>query len=224
MSKKKSTGDAPQADVSPPEPPVQAPPASLDHWTATSWDDLASIWKDLFPEPESGHGPTFRGAVVTPSEAGLVFECWVFEAFRLSSEPGRPVDCVRSYHSPPSGPITEQIDGLVFDGWQAFLIESKNWAERIDFEPLAKLQLAVERRPIGTIGLFFSPGGYTSPAQTLLQMIRPIRVLPFDRKDLERALEEHNLRKIVRFKWRQAVQLGDPFLPAVEPSREDILS
>src|SRR4051812_11866016 len=82
-------------------------------WEADDWDQLGSYWSELFPE--KGGRPKFRSQELVSQQAGWVFERWILEAFRLSGAVGH-----YSY-----GNRQEQIDGLVFDGWQGFLIESK---------------------------------------------------------------------------------------------------
>ena len=132
---------------------------SLQGEGAAHWDDLRAIWAEMVPGPEAGP-PKFRSRDLNPQQAGLVFEWWILEGFRLS---GASVH--GAYRVPAeSSPILEQVDGLVFDGWAAFLVESKFQAEPIDIDPIYRLHFLVERRPIGTLGLFFSASRYTSPA------------------------------------------------------------
>ena len=46
-------------------------------------------------------------------------------------------------------------------------------------DPIFRLHLMAEQRPIGTMGLIFSASGYTDPAIELAERLRPIRVLVF---------------------------------------------
>src|SRR5205823_3934350 len=106
----------------------------------------------------------------------------------------------------------EQIDGMVFEGWQGFLIESKFWTGKVDFGPIALLHFLVETRPVGTLGLFFSAFGYTRPAQESANRLHPLRVLLFERRDLEWALAREpfkgSMLEMVRRKWMLAVKRG----------------
>ena len=119
-----------------------------------------------------------------------------------------------------SGETREQIDGLLFAGWQGFLIECKFWTGKVDFGPIALLHTLLESRPVGTLGLFFSAFGYTGPAIEAAEMLRPLRVLLFVRDDLEWALGPRNFKgrmaEMVRRKWMLAVKFGRPHakLPA----------
>src|SRR5437588_700640 len=114
------------------------------------------------PVPELGQEEVvrrFRGRVLTPQQGGIVFERWVLEAFRLSGVRGHYP--YRVAISEREGGTKEQIDGLLFDGWQGFLLESKCQAKPVDFDPIALLYTLVEQRVVGTMGLFFSASGYT---------------------------------------------------------------
>ena len=157
-------------------------PLSPAEWKAADAKELRKVWKalrmDLIDENTER---SFRGRTLAPEQAGDVFERWVLEAFRLSGMTGHyafPVP-LRASES-----IREQIDGLVIDGWQGFLVESKFWMKKVDFGPIALLHSHVETRPAGTLGLFFSAFGYTTPALESAELLRPIRVMLFDSSDL----------------------------------------
>jgi hypothetical protein len=199
--------------------PIQG--SDLNNWRAKDHDELLAIWRELFPERDDvgrTPAPTFRSRTLSVAEAGLVFERWVLEAFRLG---GAEVEESFSVPLARSQSPREQIDGLVFADWQGFLIESKLWAKPVDFEPIARLVLLVESRPVGTLGLFFSPSGYTKAALELTQSLHPIRVLLFDGRDLMWASKERDgMMKIVRRKWRNAVKFGRMDLPAVDENHD----
>jgi hypothetical protein len=107
----------------------------------------------------------------------------------------------------------EQGDGLIVDGWQGFLVESKFASDAIGIDPIFRLHMLVEQRPIGTMGLFFSASGYTEPAMESSEFLKPIRVLLFDRKDLEWAFRFPNrMRSLIRRKMAFALKYGKPHL------------
>jgi hypothetical protein len=149
---------------------------------------------------------TFRHQAVTPEQVGTVFEGCVLEAFRLSGHTGHYPFTVPMQGS---GSTREQIDGLVLDGWQSFLIESKFWTGQVDFGPIALLHTLLDTRPVGTLGLFFSAFGYTQPAIESTDRLRPVRVLLFDLEDLHWALARKpfkgSMLELVRRKWVLAV-------------------
>jgi len=195
-------------------------PSSLAGWKATGAKELRKIWENLWTDPvDDNSARSFRGRNLTPEEAGDVFERWILEAFRLSGMTGHYAFPVPLRESES---IREQIDGLVIDGWQGFLVESKFWTKKVDFGSIALLHAHVETRPVGTLGLFFSAFGYTPPALESAELLRPVRVLLFDRSDLMRALLGGSFKgrmvEMVRRKWMLAMKYGRSYLPVSELS------
>jgi hypothetical protein len=193
----------------PTEPEVSP---SLRTWQVKSWRELRAAWSELVPAPdESGAVERwFRGQILTPQDAGAVFERWILEAFRLSG-----VNVHDAYGTPlaESALIKEQIDGFALEGWQGFLIESKFWVGKVDFDPIALLHVLVEQRPAGTLGLFFSAFDYTAAALESAAGLRPIRVLLFDQKDLVWAMQRRRgMMELVRERWTHAVKYGRPYV------------
>ncbi len=189
------------------------PQNELVAWEAKDWDELSEIWSALLPpldDDAERFVPSFRGNELTPHQAGSVFERWIVEAFRLD---GADVDAPYVVTMTTSRRPMEQIDGLVRSHWQAFIIESKNWAKDVDFAPIARLNEQVQRRPPSTLGLVFSSKGFTSACIDLVAMIRPLRILLFDRLDLEHVVRERNMVIALQTKWHLAVKYGKPSLP-----------
>ena len=175
-------------------------------WDADGWDDLRTIWEGLLPNPDLP--ASFRLQNLSPQQRGWVFERWVMEAFRLSG-----VATEHRYLNPMAvaGTALEEIDGLVFDGWQAFLIETRYERQRVNIDPIFRLHVMAEQRPVGTLGLVFSVSGFTSPALELSERLRPIRVLLFDAEDIRSALLVGvSMMDMVRGRWVRAVQSGRP--------------
>lgn len=177
-------------------------------WHASDWDDLRAILRDLFGGATADFGsavPRFSGESITSSEAGYVFQTWVIEAFRHSD-----VECDAPYSIPRVPHIDNrtlaEIDGFVTIGSTNFLIESK--FAKVDFDPIARLHLLAEQRPVGTMGLLFAAGGYTPPALDSAHILRPIRVLLFTRRDLENAAQQGDMSSMVRLKLREAAKFG----------------
>jgi hypothetical protein len=84
-------------------------------WRAENLSHLRRVWHDLRPEADApGAERKFCEQVLTPEQAGTVFECWVLEAFRLSGHTGHYSFTVPMQQS---GITREHIDGLVVDGW-----------------------------------------------------------------------------------------------------------
>jgi hypothetical protein len=192
-----------------------ADPFPPTDWQAADLKQFRRVWEDLRPDSADERTERkFRDRRLTAKQAGEVFERWILEAFRLSGMSGH-----YAFQVPlrESGSIREQIDGMVLDGWQGFLIESKFWPNKVDFGPIALLHTLVERRPVGTLGLVFSAFGYTKPALDSAELLHPLRVLLVERADLEWALASRAFRgrmaEMVRRKWALAVKYGHPHMP-----------
>jgi hypothetical protein len=183
---------------------------SLREWDAKTWAEIQSIWRGLVPsEPDAR--PSFGQQLLNNQEKGWVFERWLTEAFRLSGASG-----YHRFENPmkESERTKEEIDGLIIDGWQGFLVESKFQAKPVDIDPIMRLHAMADQRPVGTLGLFFSVSGYTDAALDLVEWLRPIRVLLFDGIDLEwvvQARTRRSMMEMVRRKWILALRTGVPF-------------
>lgn len=176
-------------------------------WRAADTEDLRRIWRDLVAESDGEGTPRFRDREISPQQAGAVFEQWIVEYFRMSGADVAPPFSVPSFQQRG---VKEQFDGVVYDGWQGFLIESKFWRKsEVGFGEIARLHLRVERRP-NTLGLFFAPFGYSWACLEACDELRPVRVLLFLRADFEWLLDQPtpNLLELVRRKWRLAAKYG----------------
>lgn len=198
---------------------------SLSAWSAESWDELESVYRELMPEDRAlqrtaenastASNRRFRGADITSWQAGVVFEKWILEAFRLSS-PEIEVVPAFTVSMLGSAQAREQIDGAVLIGWRSFLVESKFWpANTVDFGPIALLQTQVDQRPPGTMGLLFAPFGFSPAAIESTQLVRPLRVLLFGRTAISSGLAARSMMEPVRRKWVHAVKYGSSSLPEV---------
>ena len=167
-------------------------PASPRDWSAKDVDELRAVWADLRPESDDAETERrFFGRTLTAEESD-VFERWLMEAFRLSGATGQPAFQVPMAESRQT---REQLDGLIVDGGQTYLVEAKFWPGKVDFGPIALLHALIGFRPGGTMGLLFSPFDYTRPALESAGMLRPIAVLLFDREGLAWALPPKNVTK-----------------------------
>ncbi len=186
----------------------------IQGWHAADWRELSTVWREL--TVKSPAQPSFRSQPLSPQEAGWLFERLIIEAFRLAGA---------TIHYPFQIPTTsgrfarEQQDGLIIFGWQGFLIESKFQAQPTDMDSIFRLHALVERRPIGSLGLFFSYAGFTEPALESSEYLKPMRVLLFDSIDLSWALAvpgPHRMEPLVWRKWALAVKAGSPSVPVSE--------
>ena len=182
----------------------------LTAWQAKDWAELADLWQALDVESKSPQ-PSFRGTSLTNVEAGYVFQQLVIEGFRLSGVKGAYPFRVRLAGSKRT---REEIDGFVVQGWQGFLVESKYWTNKVDFPTIARLHTLSGQRPLTSMGLVFSAFGYTESAIESCDLLRPIRVLLFDRADLQFAIRQRkSMMEAVRRKWLLASMYGRPNTP-----------
>jgi hypothetical protein len=112
------------------------------------------------------------------------------------------------YNFVQDGQILEQIDGAVYINGLAFLIESKDYQDRINIEPIAKLKTQLSRRPVSTMGILFSKSGFTEPALTLAQFLGPPTILLWNGDEIEYALSNKNFANSLLTKYRRCVEFG----------------
>lgn len=190
---------------------------NIADWQASNWDDLVSILRELLPDVdaiEEDFAPQFRSSSLTPQQAGRVFENWMLEAFRLSEgEVDSP------FRVQFSGQVEAQHDGLLYIGWQGFLVESKLLRDKVDFGPIALLHVRCEDRPPNTMGLIIAPSGFTMPAIEEATRMRPLRVLLLTRRDLEWAIIHKSFIDMITEKWRMAVKYARPNYPLGQGER-----
>jgi Restriction endonuclease len=165
-----------------------------DKWTRS---DLLKIWDEVkagrqLPNWKKGHG----------------FEYLVIKAFQLDRVRVRWPYRV-TY--PQKFGTMEQIDGIVYQGERAFLVESKDLSEPLAIEAVAKLRFRLESRPPGTMGILFSTTGFTLPTEVFTQFASPLNVLLWDRGDMDLALQsEGAMKTALTQKLEFAIEEGIP--------------
>jgi len=99
----------------------------------------------------------------------------------------------------------EQVDGGIYVDGFSCLVECKHWQEPVDFNPIAKFKMRVDRRPPAALGLMFSVSGFTGPAlrEAYAQPLR--NVLLWHGWDISLALRG-GMRAALGAKWRKAVE------------------
>lgn len=105
----------------------------------------------------------------------------------------------------------EQIDGVIYSSGLAFLVESKDLAEPVAIDPIAKLRYQLHRRPAGTMGIVFSSSRFTYPAQVLAQFISPQSILLWSGDEVEYALQRNSISELLVQKLRHCIENGLPF-------------
>ena len=136
-----------------------------------------------------------EGQELGPWPPGKAFEYLILRAFQLEG-----AQVIWPYWS-----LWEQVDGAIYTDGLSCLVECKHWEEPVDFSPIAKFKVRVDRRPAAAIGLLFSVEGFTAPAlrESYAQPLR--NVLLWNGTDVSLALRG-GMRAALRVKWRKAVE------------------
>jgi hypothetical protein len=143
-------------------------------------------------------------------QAGKAFEYVVVQAFQLEKARVRwPYQVTY----PQRFGAMEQVDGMVYLGERAFLLESKDLSEPAAIESVARLRLRLESRPPGTMGVLFSVRDFTLPTEVFTQFATPLNVLLWGSEDLDTALGNGTMVAGLRAKLDYAHELGLPLLP-----------
>ena len=167
---------------------------------AKTWnrDDLLRLWARI-----KAHRP------VSGWPDGKVFEYLVVRAFDIE---GARVLWPFEVTYPQKFGTMEQIDGMVYLGERAFLLESKNVSEPVAIDEVARLRMRLESRPPGTMGVLFSAQDFTLPAEVFTQFATPLNVLLWARRDLDVALRGGMMVDGLRAKLAHATESGLPIL------------
>jgi Restriction endonuclease len=156
------------------------------------WADLRSLWAAI----------TRRG---TPDwEPGKAFEYLVLRAFQLDGATVRWPYSVRLFDEE-----LEQIDGVVYSGGLACLVESKDFTDMlVGGDSIAKLRNQLLRRPGNVLGMVFSRTGFTSPARKQSYFALPQTILLWEGEELEYALEVESICQQLVRKYQICVEEG----------------
>lgn len=159
------------------------------------WKGLQSLWNDI----EARNTPGW--------EAGKAFEYLILRAFELDG-----AEVKWPYRVKLFGEEVEQVDGVVYFSGLSCLVESKDFANKInvDIAPIAKLRNQLLRRPASTIGLVFSRTGFTDPARHLSYFSLPQTILLWSGEEIKYALEKQSIGDLLILKYRVCVEDGLP--------------
>jgi hypothetical protein len=159
------------------------------------WKDLRSLWESI----ENRSTPGW--------DAGKAFEYLILRAFQLDG-----ADVKYSYSVRLFGEEIEQVDGVVYFAGLSCLVESKDFANKVnvDIVPIAKLRNQLLRRPASTIGSVFSRTGFTDPARHLSYFSLPQTILLWSGEEVNYALEQESICELLILKYRVCVEDGLP--------------
>ncbi|MEM9538236.1 MAG: restriction endonuclease [Cyanobacteria bacterium P01_E01_bin.42] len=161
---------------------------------ALGWEGLRSLWQNI----EQGTTDSFW-------ESGKAFEYLVIRAFQLDGAAVRYPYSVRLFED-----NVEQIDGAVYCNGLSCIVESKDLAQKVKIEPIAKLRNQLSRRPASTIGLVFSREGFTNSARTLVTFSAQPTILLWNGEEVQYSLEQERIGEFLTDKYRACVEEGIP--------------
>ena len=170
-----------------------------------STDYVAAIKTKNRTQPLAMLASVASGAPIRGWPVGIAFEHIVLRAFELEGAAVR-----WPFRIEVNGSVIEQIDGAVYVGHLACLVESKDYSDPNNIEPIAKLRNQLTRRPSGTLGLLFARSGFTEPAKMLTRMISPMNILLWEFEELEAGLRDGAMCQKLIDKYRYAVEMASP--------------
>lgn len=170
---------------------------AVDYVAKISTADTAQLSRML---EDISEGKPIRGWA-----SGKAFEHIILRGFALEGADVRwPFEVREGRHA------IEQIDGAVYCDGLFCLVESKDYIEAINVEPVAKLRNQLARRPAGTLGLIFARSGYTPSAKYLVKMHTPLNILLWELEELKMAIRDQKMRQALQTKFRYAVEQALP--------------
>lgn len=183
--------------VAKPAPKVVKSAAHLQA-IANKWNhsDLLNFWdliKSREPVPDWSPGKAFEYLIIRAFELAGLDVRWPFEV---------------TY--PQKFGTMEQIDGLVYLGERAFIVESKDLSDSASIEALAKLRFRLESRPPGTMGILFSFKDFTLATEVFAQFASPLNVLLWGGSDLDIAIKGNSMKSSLEKKLKHAHEHGLP--------------
>lgn len=166
---------------------------------AYRWRDVTNLWKQI------------QGCSTPGWDAGKALEYLVLKGFELGG-----ADVRWPYNVDIMGASNvEQIDGIVYVDGISAMIECKDYSNpdektkrNISFEPVSKLRNQLARRPSGLIGCIFSSGGYTEPAQILMNFMKPETILCWSGADIDYCIRKKNFVNTLRIKYQKCMEQG----------------
>lgn len=112
--------------------------------------------------------------------------------------------------------LLEQVDGAVYCDGLTCLIETKAYAQPLDYLPVSRMKARLLRRPRTVLGAVFTLEGFTEAFVLLAETLPPPDVLLWSGKDIAWALRRRAMRTGLRRKHRYAIEHGFPHLPLTQ--------
>jgi hypothetical protein len=174
-----------------------ATPAELEaRIRLLDWSGLRALWTAI----RAGTPPAWEG--------GEALEYLVIRAFER--DPDEAAAVRYPYEVSLFGEKVEEIDGAVHLPGLSCLVESKDWGKNVAIGPIVKMRSQLLRRPAGTIGLMFSKKTFTRPSIYLAHFTMPQAVLLWSGLDIQTAIDEGRISRLLRLKHRVCCEDGIP--------------
>lgn len=155
--------------------------------------DLQKLWAEI----KSGTTPGWP--------AGLAFEYLIVRLFELT-------EARVSYpFSVPfeGGGVVEQLDGFVQSDGINMLLEIKDYDDKVNVEPIAKLRNQLLRRPSGIVGSVFSRSGFTKQAVMLASYMAPQAILLWSGEEIDGIVTgQASIREALEIKYARLLRDG----------------
>lgn len=162
------------------------------------WKDVENLWRQVL------------GCKTPDWDAGKALEYLVLKGFQLGGADVRwpySVDIL-------GAPNVEQIDGIVYVDGISIMVECKDYSNpegtksNISFEPISKLRNQLSRRPNGLVGCLFASGGFTAPAQILMNFTKPETILCWTGADIDYCIKKKDFIGALRVKYQKCIERG----------------
>lgn len=149
----------------------------------------------------------------TKWSSGKALEYMFVRAFDLEG-----AEVVYPYNNKINNKAQEQFDGFVFikELGAGFLIECKDWKDKVAFEELAKLHGRLTYRFSSTYGLFLSRNDFTASAVELMYMMYPHNILLWSFDEIDECFKKHKFLKALKFKYQYAMVTADPMIAVLD--------
>lgn len=112
----------------------------------------------------------------------------------------------------------EQFDGYIFvkELGAGFLIECKDWNDKVTFDELAKLHGRLTYRMPSTYGIFLSKMGFTPSSVELMFMMHPHNILLWSFDEIDECFKNHKFMKALKYKYQYAMITANPFIAVID--------
>jgi len=154
------------------------------------WQSLDELWQAIMNKYTPGW------------DKGKAFEYLMVRIFELSGATVRyPYSVCED-----DGQQIEQIDGVIYYNHLSCILECKDQAKPVNFDPIAKLRSQLMSRGTATLGCFFSTSSFTAPTLTKMKGLSPQVILLWYPDEIELCLERRDIIDALVLKHRYYIE------------------